>query len=124
MSYYKSATIQTTYVPAISQALLWKVRNPGMINDRVECFLSDCIGNETDQRIISICEQFIDEIYDMRRNSYNGRWAWRHDAAYGSFEESYADLICEIVGCWLDYGTQNSGCSFYVNQNHQQWLSW
>lgn len=120
MSYYEASTIRDT-IP-ISTALMWKVRNPGLTNSFVESCLRDCIRNETDKKIISVCEQFIDEIYDMRRNAYNGKWTWRYDTSRGSFEETYANLICMIVGCWPNYDSESF--FFYVNQNHQQWLSW
>ena len=99
----------------VKDALLSKIRNPGIENTRLEFVLQEAVKTKADQELIELCYDYMCEISALRRNSNNGLWSWKSPEFSYSIISEDLNTICEICGCWLGESF------FFTNQNHETW---
>lgn len=108
-------TISGISILMVKEALLSKLRNPGIENIRVDLMLQDVVKTKADQDLISLCYDYMSEIYVLRRNSNNGSCSWKSpEFSYNVISEDL-NIICEICGCWLGESF------FFTDQTHEAW---
>jgi hypothetical protein len=111
-------TIEESDAPIIRAALIAKVVNKGGDNSRADGIINSILETEADCKVIEICYEYMNEIFETLLSSNVKEWLWV-SPKYAPLEKLTKDLmiIAKICGCYI---TDN--CIF-ADQDHNAFLN-